>query len=52
MLDKWDESCGATYFESKSESTWHTDNLRFLFKHGKHYFYEEKVDEIIYETSD
>lgn len=56
MLDKWDESCGATYFESKSESTWHADNLSFLFKHGKHYFYEERMDEIsdegIYETSD
>lgn len=45
MLDKWDESCGATYFESKSESTWHADNLSFLFKHGKHYFYEERMEE-------
>lgn len=34
----WDESHGATYFESKSVSTWHSENLTFLFKHGKHYF--------------
>lgn len=37
----WDESHGATYFESKSVSTWHSENLTFLFKHGKHYFYKE-----------
>lgn len=45
MLDKWDESCGATYFESESESIWHSKNLDFLFQHGKHYFYKgrEKV---------
>lgn len=29
----WDESHGATYFESKSVSTWHSENLTFLFKH-------------------
>lgn len=38
----WDGSQGATYFESKSGSTWHTDNLLFLFKHGDHYFYRER----------
>lgn len=37
----WDKSRGATYFESKSDSTWHSENLTFLFKHGKHYFYKE-----------
>lgn len=37
----WDGSCGATYFESKSKSTWHSRNLTFLFQHGKHYFYKE-----------
>ena len=42
MQDKWDESYGATYFESKSESTWHSQNLTFLFRHGKHYFYTDK----------
>lgn len=42
MLDKWDESCGATYFESKSESTWHSEHLDFLFQHGNHYFYRDR----------
>ena len=42
MLDKWDESCGAAYFESESESTWHSENLVFLFRHGKHYFYTDR----------
>lgn len=42
MLDKWDESCGAIYFESKSESTWHSENLDFLFQHGSHYFYRDR----------
>ena len=42
MQDRWDESYGATYFESKSESTWHSENLTFLFRHGKHYFYIDK----------
>lgn len=41
-LEKWDESMGATYFESKSKSTWHSENLKFLFQHGNHYFYEER----------
>lgn len=41
QVEKWDESQGATYFESKSDSTWHSENLTFLFKHGKHYFYKE-----------
>ena len=42
MLDEWDESCGATYFESESKSTWHSDNLDFLFRHGNHYFYKDR----------
>lgn len=42
MKGKWDESCGATYFESKSESVWHSENLTFLFQHGKHYFYIDR----------
>lgn len=42
MHDKWDESLGATYFESESKSTWHSNNLKFLFQHGSHYFYSEK----------
>lgn len=40
--DGWDESEGALYFESKSDSTWHEDNLRFLFRHGNHYFYTDR----------
>lgn len=40
--DEWDESRGALYFESKSDSTWHEDNLRFLFRHGNHYFYTDR----------
>lgn len=45
MVDKWDESYGATYFESKSDSTWHSENLDFLFQHGKHYFYTDREGE-------
>lgn len=40
----WDESQGATYFESRSDSTWHQDNLDFLFLHGGHYFYKDKEE--------
>ena len=40
--DEWDESEGALYFESKSDSTWHEDNLHFLFQHGNHYFYTDR----------
>lgn len=42
VMQGWDESKGALYFESKSSSTWHEDNLKFLFKHQDHYFYTEK----------
>lgn len=37
----WDESQGALYFESKSDSTWHQEHLKYLFNHGNHYFYTE-----------
>ena len=40
--EQWDESQGATYFESEGESEWHQNNLEFLFKHGNHYFYTDK----------
>ena len=30
-----------TYFESRSNSTWHSEHLTFLFRHGRHYFYKE-----------
>lgn len=42
QIQKWDESKGATYFESESASTWHQENLQFLFQHGRHYFYKDK----------
>nr|WP_302143336.1 cell wall hydrolase [uncultured Schaedlerella sp.] len=42
--DDWDESKGATYFESKSESNWHKKNLDFLFQYGSHYFYMDKEE--------
>lgn len=45
MQDHWDESQGALYFESESASTWHRDNLEFLFRHGNHLFYTEKEQE-------
>lgn len=40
QVDKWDESQGALYFESKSASDWHSENLQFLFQYGNHYFYK------------
>lgn len=37
----WDESQGALYFEScKSDNTWHSRNLDFLFEEGGHKFYK------------
>lgn len=42
VMNGWDESEGALYFESRSLSTWHQRNLKYLFKHGNHYFYKEK----------
>lgn len=44
MTEQWDESQGALYFESKGRSTWHQDNLEYLFQHGNHYFYKEKEE--------
>lgn len=42
VMSGWDESQGALYFESKCESTWHKNNLKFLFKYGDHFFYTER----------
>lgn len=39
---EWDESDGALYFESRGDSSWHQNNLRYLFRHGGHYFYTDK----------
>ena len=44
VTEGWDESQGALYFESEGKSTWHQDNLEYLFKHGNHYFYKEKEE--------
>ena len=44
VADKWDESQGATYFESKSSSTWHRDNLNYLYSHGGHDFYTDREE--------
>lgn len=42
VMAGWDESQGALYFESRSDSTWHQKNLDFLFQHGNHFFYKDK----------
>lgn len=42
VINGWDESQGALYFESKGLSNWHENNLKLLFKHQDHYFYAEK----------
>lgn len=43
VMSGWDESQGATYFESTTnENTWHKDNLTFLFQYGNHLFYTEE----------
>ena len=41
MIDKWDGSHGALYFEShKDADNWHSRNLEYLFTHGGHRFYK------------
>ena len=42
VMSGWDESQGALYFESRSDSEWHRNHLQYIFKHGKHYFYKNK----------
>ena len=42
VMNGWDQSLGATFFEAKGDSTWHQTHLAFLFQHGGHYFYKEK----------
>lgn len=40
IMNGWDESQGATYFESnKKYDSWHYRNLTFLFEYGAHWFY-------------
>lgn len=44
VMAGWDESHGALYFESRSDSVWHQNNLDFLFQHGSHFFYKDKEE--------
>lgn len=39
VMDGWDESGGALYFESGGKDGWHSRNLEFLFQYGNHKFY-------------
>lgn len=41
VLDGWDESRGALYFEScRNSDNWHSRNCEFLFTYGGHRFYK------------
>ena len=40
VLDGWNESKGALYFESCSGDSWHSRNLEYLFTVGGHRFYK------------
>lgn len=39
IMQGWDESEGALYFESCEGSSWHSGNLEYLFQVGNHKFY-------------
>lgn len=39
VMSGWDESRGALYFESCEVSSWHSENLEYLFQAGNHKFY-------------
>lgn len=41
LIDKWDESEGALYFEAvyNGENTWHSENLEYIKTVGNHNFY-------------
>lgn len=39
VMQGWDESGGALYFESCDNSSWHSENLEFLYQFGNHKFY-------------
>ena len=40
VLNGWDDSKGALYFEACEGESWHSRNLNFLFREGKHKFYK------------
>lgn len=39
VMNGWDESDGALYFESCEGGSWHSKNLEYLFREGNHKFY-------------
>lgn len=39
VMQGWDESGGALYFESCENSSWHSENLEYLYQFGNHKFY-------------
>ena len=39
VMNGWDESRGALYFESCERSSWHSENLEYLYQVGNHKFY-------------
>lgn len=39
VMGGWDESRGALYFESCEKSSWHSENLEYLYQVGNHKFY-------------
>lgn len=39
VMSGWDESQGAMYFEACAGTSWHSENLEFLFEYGGHRFY-------------
>lgn len=39
VMNGWDESRGALYFESCEKSSWHSENLEYLYQVGNHKFY-------------
>lgn len=39
VMSGWDESQGALFFEACAGTSWHSENLEFLFEHGGHRFY-------------
>lgn len=40
VMQGWDESEGALYFESCTGGSWHRQNLTFLYQVGNHRFYK------------
>lgn len=42
VMNGWDESQGAVYFESNPGTCWHTYNCEYLFRHCNTKFYKQK----------